>query len=136
MATFDLSLFLANPTLSKLNFCCKNDLFEVANYFSLMVPDRILMKWRWSYVLPVPPESAVPETATGSYKTAGYKQEDLPPDATGLSGEAEGLKHRSLCPAMTHNIAGTSRGAQDTEGDVHIQHASQYKYVFLYLCTS
>lgn len=54
-------------------------------------------------VLPLPPDSAVPETATRSNKTAGHKQEDLPPDATRLSGEAEGLKHRSLCPAMTRS---------------------------------
>lgn len=100
MATFDLSLFLANPTLSKLNFYCKNDLFEVANYFSLMVPDQVAMEL---LVLPVPPESAVPETATGSDETASHKREDLPPDATRLSGEVEGLKHCSLCPAMTRS---------------------------------
>lgn len=54
-------------------------------------------------MFPVPPESAVPETATGSDEMDGHKQEDLPPDAKRLSGEAEGLKHRSLCPAMTRS---------------------------------
>lgn len=69
-------------------------------------------------MLPVPPESAVHETATGSDKMAGHKQEDLPLDATRLNGEAEGLKHRSLCPAMTR-----SRLPAQTEGKARSREA-------------
>ncbi len=44
MSAFNLHYFLANPSLIQINSCCKDELVQIANHFSLIFPKPILKR--------------------------------------------------------------------------------------------
>lgn len=44
MATFDLSVFVANPTLAQFYKCRKSELYEIAGHYGVSVAASLLKK--------------------------------------------------------------------------------------------
>lgn len=126
MSTFDLEVFMSNPTLSQIDSCYKDDLAEIASRFGICYPKQLLKKElkaliigklvEMEVVLPVQESAVLAGSVSGSLCEGESNQKVKDgPHAASADGEIVGGDERLKTPFTLRydSLSSASTGSRD-----------------------